>query len=283
MNINPCFRETELCCPDGNSNQKITGFLAGIVKKKKENKQDSVIQVINLPACQYDDKHYHSDTLYSRMITKKSHNHAGTVHDTTRIYPVSGKTEKSVFCDDMMTESCSDIRGGSGNIRAFPAGTDILQFTGNMSDNMLSADKLKYAPAEEGHYSDGDICAEEKIPAGTATIDLPEIPLFLNRPAHGVNTEIKLPSLRHYEQGKHIQEKIPLIVYPAEKNQLPPEHGRADYYCAYHFRQKYQPPEPVYIYRENPGRFKLETSSEPLKRRLRTAANINGIDNIDIL
>lgn len=260
MNINRCCREPEQDFPEGHVDQRVTDFLSGLTKKKKENKHDSAIPGVNLLFCLYDDKCYHGDVLYFRGMIKNHDNHHRKVHDIIVVYPEKNKIKNSIFRDNVATEPFGDI-----------------------SHNMLSAVKPKNFPAEEEDYSDADISAEDKIPAGNATSELPEIPFFLNHPPPVIKTEVKNQPLRHYEQGRCTQEKIPLIVYHTEKNALSPAYSRADYYCSYHFRQKYQPPEPVHIYRDNPGMFKLEIYSESLKRRLKSSININGIDNIDII
>lgn len=260
MNINRCCLEAEQDFPEGHVNQRVTDFLSGMTKNKKENKHDSAIPVIYSLFCPYDDKCYHGDILYPGGMIKNHSNHHRKVHDVILVYPENNKIKNSIFRDNVATEPFGDI-----------------------SHNMLSADKPKNVPAEEEDYSGADISAEEKIPAGSATTELPEIPFFLNHPPPGIKTEVKNQPLRHYEQGRGTQEKIPLFVYHTEKNALSPAYSRADYYCSYYFRQKYQPPEPVHIYRDNPGGFKLEIYSESLKRRLKSAVNINGIDYIDII
>ena len=114
----------------------------------------------------------------------------------------------------------------------------------------------------------------------TAADMTPEFLVFL---LSGATPEKKSLTLRYYEQEKGAQEKAAQVIGYTGKNQAVPENCRPDYYCSYHFRQKYQPPEPVFIYREKPGRFKLETGSETLSRRLKTMNAINGIDSVDIL
>ncbi|EMP1178775.1 hypothetical protein RGI82_002178 [Morganella morganii] len=260
MNINRCCREPEQDFPEGYVNQQVTDFLSGMTKKKKENKHVSAIPGINSLFCPYNDKCYYGDILNSGVMMKGHNNNHRKVHDIMLVCPEKNKIKNSMFRNNVITEPPGDI-----------------------IHNTLSADKPKNVPAEEEDYSGADISAEEKIPAGSATIELPEIPFFLNHPPPGIKTEVKNQPLRHCEQGRGTREKIPLMVYHTEKNALSPAYSRADYYCSYHFRQKYQPPEPVHIYRDNPGIFKLETDSESLRRRLKSAVNINGIDNIDII
>lgn len=64
MNINRCCLEAEQDFPEGHVNQRVTDFLSGMTKNKKENKHDSAIPVIYSLFCPYDDKCYHGDILY---------------------------------------------------------------------------------------------------------------------------------------------------------------------------------------------------------------------------
>ncbi|RUT67128.1 hypothetical protein CKG00_12680 [Morganella morganii] len=174
------------------------------------------------------------------------------------------KIKRTIINNDVIQYiTCENMAGESSDV---------------ISDNVISAEEPDNIPAKyppSGDHYDSAISAE----AGIAAI-LPAFPLS---PAHGINPEVKNLPLQYYEQEKIVQEKTSQIVHHTGKNQLFSECSRPDYYCFYHFRQKYQPPEPVYIYREQPGRFKLETGSEPLKRRLKSMVNISGIDSIDIL
>lgn len=92
---------------------------------------------------------------YIQGMIKNHSNHHRKVHDVILVYPENNKIKNSIFRDNVATEPSGDI-----------------------SHNMPSADKPKNVPAEEEDYSGADISAEEKIPAGSATTELPEIPFF---------------------------------------------------------------------------------------------------------
>ena len=190
---------------------------------------------------------------------KNHSNHHRKVHDVILVYPENNKIKNSIFRDNVATEHSGDI-----------------------SHNMLSADKPKTFRQRRKIIQ--ALISQQKKRYRRAVQQLSYRKYRFSEPsASGDKDGSKNQPLRHYEQGRGTQEKIPLFVYHTEKNALSPAYSRADYYCSYHFRQKYQPPEPVHIYRDNPGGFKLETYSESLKRRLKSAVNINGIDNIDII
>lgn len=150
-------------------------------------------------------------------------------------------------------------------------------------DNTIAPEEAGNMPAEKEYYPGTDCGDASSIPELGIAVTLPEQPVFMNYPLSGVSPERENHLLRHYEPEKAAQEKTSQTVYHPWKNQLSPEIRKADYYCSYYFRQKYQLPEPVHIYRDNPGMFKLETDSESLRRRLKSSININGIDNIDII
>lgn len=132
------------------------------------------------------------------------------------------------------------------------------------------------AESVQAEYRPGSDCADSGVnPAQVIAPVLPELPVFRI-------SDIP-PERKHLPLWQYVQEKTSQITSHTGNPPVSPESSKPDYYCSYYFRQKHQPPEPVIIYREKPGRFKLETYSDPLNRRLKSIVNINGINNIDIL
>ena len=189
---------------------------------------------------------------------KNHSNHHRKVHDVILVYPENNKIKNSIFRDNVATEHSGDI-----------------------SHNMLSADKPKTFRQRRKIIQ--ALISQQKKRYRRAVQQLSYRKYRFSEPsASGIKTEVKISHCGIMNR-EEVLRKNTLFVYHTEKNALSPAYSRADYYCSYHFRQKYQPPEPVHIYRDNPGGFKLETYSESLKRRLKSAVNINGIDNIDII
>lgn len=257
----------DLCChnpaPDSRDNQvnkQMTDFFSLMAKKKKEYQFDCLIPAVYSPVCQYDDKYYPGDILYRGVTERNRDCYHPAGHDTTQLYSAPDKIKNRLFLND-----------------------SIPHQPGDAPDESPPADRPAISPPGEVYYSDADIRTEDKTAADGVTAELPRLPVFPGNPVPVSPREITHLPLRHEDAGKSIQEKLPLVVCYTEKNRLSPEHSRTDYYFSYHFRQKYQPAEQVYIYREQPGRFKLDVASESLKRRLKSSVNINGIDNIDIL
>ena len=276
MNIKHCCSESESVCRENHFNKQVADFLSGIINKKAKKQCDNVIPDARLPGYQYDDKYYHGNTLFFTPEIKNSDCHYPEKHDITLIYSAQDKRKDIIFKNDITQYIVCK------NITAEPSDTT--------PDNAMPAEEPENRPAEEPEnrpaeteYHPGeDRCETNIIPEAVIAAELPEPSVFHHYPLSDISPERKNLPLRHYEPEKTIQEKISQMAYHSGKHQLSPESGRPDYYCSYHFRQKHQLPEPVHIYREKPGRFKLETSSESLKRRLKSAVNINGMDNVDI-
>lgn len=257
INIESCCSDPEPAFRKECFNKKVVDFLSGVIKRKSKRQGDNNIPEGYFHRCQYDNRLYHDNIFLSVHEVKKVDCHGSESYDVIPMYLSPDKIKKTVF---------------ENNI---PDNTP--------QDDTIAPEEAENMPAEKEVCPGGDCGDTNSIPEQGTAVTLPEQPVFMNYPLSGVSAEREDLPLRHYEQGKMAQEKTSQTIYHSGKNNLSPELSRADYYCSYHFRQKYQSPEPVHIYRDNPGVFKLEIYSDHLKRRLKSSVNINGIDNIDII
>ncbi|EPB5148621.1 hypothetical protein PQM29_002014 [Morganella morganii] len=284
INIEPCCSDTEPVCRGEGVNNQVVDFLSGIIKRKLKKQDDNNISECFFNQCQYDNKYYHGNILFSVPEVKNRDCHDPGNYDITLMYSSPDKTKDTVFKNDISQYIvCKNTIAEPSDVPIDTHAPDNTTQDNTTQDNTIEPEETGNMPAEKEYYPGTDCGDTNSIPEQGIAATLPEQPVFINHPLSGVIPERENHSLRHYEPEKAAQEKTSQTVYHSGKNQLSPEFSRPDYYCSYHFRQKYQPPEPVYIYRDNPGVFKLETYSESLKRRLKSAVNINGIDDIDII
>lgn len=274
INIESCCSDPELVFRGERVNKKAVDFLSGIIKGKSKKKEGNNISGYYYLRCQYDNKYHHGNIPLSVSEVKKRDCHIPEDYDITLMHSSPDKIKDTVFKNGVSQYIvCKNTIVGPSDVPAHSYAPD----------NTIAPEEAENMPAEKEYYPGTDCGDTNSIPEQGIAATLPEQPVFMNYPLSGVSPERENHPLRHYEPEKAAQEKTSQTVYHSGKNQLSPEIRKADYYCFYHFRQKYQPPEPVYIYRDNPGVFKLETDSESLRRRMKSSVNINGIDYIDII
>lgn len=279
INIESCYSDPELVSREGVVNKRVVDFLSGIIKGKSEKKDDNNISECYYLRYQYDNKYHHGNIPISVPEVKKSDCRIPEGYDIALMHSSPDKIKDTAFKNGISQYIvCKNTITEPSDVPIYSYATDNIT-----QDNTIVPEEAGNMPAEKEYYPGTDCGDTNSIPEPGIAAMLPEEPVFMNYPLSGVSPERENHPLRHYEPEKAAQEKTSQAVYHSGKNQFSPEIRKADYYCSYHFRQKYQPPEPVYIYRDNPGVFKLETYSESLKRRLKLSVNINGIDNIDII
>nr|EKU0271065.1 hypothetical protein [Morganella morganii] len=284
INTESCCSDPELVFRGERVNKKAVDFLFGIIKRKSKKKEGNDISGYYYLRCQYDNKYYHGNIPLSVSEVKKRDCHVPEDYDITLMCSSPDKIKDTVFKNGISQYIvCKNTIAEPSDVPAHSYAPNNTTQDNLSQDNMIAPEEAENMPAEKEYYPVTDCGDTNSIPEQGIAVTLPEQPVFMNYPLSGVSPERENYLLRHYEPEKAAQEKTSQTVYHLWKNQLSPEIRKADYYCSYHFRQKYQPPEPVYIYRDNPGGFKLETYSESLKRRLKSAVNINVIDNIDII
>ncbi|HGY2268279.1 hypothetical protein [Morganella morganii] len=256
--------------------KQVTDLLSVMIKRKEKRWCDNDIPVISSSIQYYNDKYYDGNVLYLLPKIKSSDypfrerhdailtlmSSTGTIKNTTRQNTIPGY----ILC-----ENPADERPDTHPENVTSKSMAAERIAAENTPESASTPVAEYTPGTE------HIPETENVPTADMAPILPEFPVFR---LSGTTPEKRSLTLRYYEQGKGSQEKAAQVIGYTGKNQAVPENGRPDYYCSYHFRQKYQPPEPVFIYREKPGRFKLEAGSETLSRRLKT---INGIDGVDIV
>lgn len=279
INIESCCSDPELIFRGERVNKKVVDFLSGIIKRKSKKKEGDNISEYYYLRCHYDNEYHHGNIPLSVPDVKKRDCHVPDDYDITLMYSSPDKIKDTVFKNGISQYIvCKNTIAEPSDVPAQCYAPD-----NTTQDNTIAPEEAGNMPAEKEYYPGTDCGDTNSIPEPEIAVTLPEQPVFMNYPLSGVSPERGNHPLRHYEPEKAAQEKTSQTVYHSGKNQLSPEIRKSDYYCSYHFRQKYQPPEPVYIYRDNPGAFKLETYSESLRRRLKSAVNINEIDYIDII
>lgn len=265
---------------DNFANKQIANLLPGVIKKKGNKQYENIVQAICLPMQFNNDKYHYGSKLYCLLKMRNSDCHSRNGRDVILIQALSPDKIENTVCQNNIYQY--DLCKNTGNTRP-----------DKISANVISAEKpeiipVKSTPAEsiqaestqaesvQAEYRPGSDCADSGVnPAQVIAPVLPELPVFRI-------SDIP-PERKHLPLWQYVQEKTSQITSHTGKPPVSPESSKPDYYCSYYFRQKHQPPEPVIIYREKPGRFKLETYSDPLNRRLKSIVNINGINNIDIL
>ncbi|HBH7053238.1 TPA: hypothetical protein KV183_002705 [Morganella morganii] len=290
MNIECYYSDPETgSCTDEMVNKQVIDLLSVMIKRKEKRQCDNDIPVTCSSIQYYDDKYYDSNLLYLLPEIKNSNYHSHDRHDVIIILPSSElKIKNSVYQnampDYLLCRNPADKRPdthpenvtSAKELKSMAAERIMVENT----PESAGIPETEYTPGTEYTAGTEHIPETENVPTADMTPILPEFPVFRLSEAM---PEKKSLTLRYYEQEKGSQEKAAQVIGYTGKNQAVPESNRPDYYCSYHFRQKYQPPEPVLIYREKPGRFKLETGSESLNRRLKTMNAINGIDGVDIV
>ena len=285
MNIESYCDETEFGFYDNADNKQIADLLPGMIKKKEKKQYDNTAPVNCSPIQFSNDKYHYRNKVYCQMTIKKSDYHFRERHNIVLISTLLPEKIKNTVCLNNIDQYYLYENTGDTRSDKSPA-------------NVISAEKPEIIPVEsvqaesvQAESTQAESTQAESIPAeyrpdsdcadpGVKLVQiiapvLPELPVF--------RLSAVSPERKHLPLWQHEQEKVSQTICHTGKNQGSPESSRPDYYCSYYFRQKHQPPEPVLIYREKPGRFKLETCSESLNRRLKSIVNINGIDNIDIL
>lgn len=266
MKIKPCGSESNPIGKGDDFNKKVTDFLFGVIKRKKQRQDDNAASLNCLSGYKYDEQYYHGGRMFVTREEKYNSRECTGGNYIKLMHYESDKIKETEFKRDI-------IWYGDGE-------NPVSESSGMIPVNVISAEEQEDIPAEKKYHPGGDRCDTNiNLTAGTAAV----LPVFLNHPLSGGSPGTMNLPLRHHEPAEKIRQKIAQDFCYTGGNPLSRESGQSDYYCYYYFRQKHQLPEPVYIYREKPGRFKLEIYSEPLKRRLKSEAAINGIDNIDLL
>lgn len=270
---------------DNFANKQIANLLPRVIKKKGNKQYENIVPAICLPMQFNNDKYDYGSKLYCLLKMRNSDCHSRNGRNVILIQALSPDKIENTVCQNNIYQY--DLYKNTGNTRP-----------DKISANVISAEKpeiipVKSTPAEsiqtessqaentqaesvQAEYRPGSDCADSGVnPAQVIAPVLPELPVFRI-------SDIP-PERKHLPLWQYVQEKTSQITSHTGKPPVSPESSKPDYYCSYYFRQKHQPPEPVIIYREKPGRFKLETYSDPLNRRLKSIVNINGINNIDIL
>ncbi len=299
-----CSKPASVFC-DNFADKKIANLLPGMIKKKGNKQYEDTVPVICLPMQFNNDKYYYRNKLYCLLKIKNSDCHSRNGHDVTLIPALSpDKIKNTVYQNNI---SQYDLCENTGNTRSdkIPANvisaekpeiipvksvqTESIQTESTQTESIqaestqaesVQAESVQaesvQAESIPAEYRPGSDCADSGAnPAQVISPVLPELSVF--------RISDVPPERKHLPLWQYAQEKTSQITSHTGPPRSSPESSSPDYYCSYYFRQKHQPPEPVLIYREKPGRFKLETGSEPLNRRLKSIVNINGIDNIDIL
>lgn len=289
VNIEYYYSESESGFGGERMSKQVNDLLSVMIKRKEKRQCDNNITVTCSPIQYYDNKYYDGDLLYFLPEMKKHVCHSFDRCDDIIILPSSvGKIKNqayqnaipvSVLCKNLAVKRPDTHPENVASVKE-PESIAAERITVENTPESVSVPETEYTPGTENIPEAENMPETESMPTADMTPALPECPVFRFSEAM---PEKKNLTLRYYEQEKGSQEKAAQVIGYTGKNQAVPESNRPDYYCSYHFRQKYQPPEPVLIYREKPGRFKLETGSESLNRRLKTMNAINGIDGVDIV
>lgn len=275
---------------DNFANKQIANLLPGMIKKKGNKQYENIVPAICLPMQFNNDKYHYGSKLYCLLKMRNSDCHSRNGRDVILIQALSPDKIENTVCQNNIYQY--DLCKNTGNTRSdkIPANVisaekpeiipvkstpaESIQTESSQAEN-TQAEKTQ-AESVQAEYRPGSDCADSGVnPAQVIVPVLPELPAFRI-------SDIP-PERKHLPLWQYVQEKTSQITSHTGKPPVSPESSKPDYYCSYYFRQKHQPPELVIIYREKPGRFKLETYSDPLNRRLKSIVNINGINNIDIL
>lgn len=275
---------------DNFANKQIANLLPGMIKKKGNKQYENIVPAICLPMQFNNDKYHYGSKLYCLLKMRNSDCHSRNGRDVILIQALSPDKIENTVCQNNICQY--DLCKNTGNTRSdkIPANvisaekpeiipvksTPAESIQTESSQTESSQAESSQAESVQAEYRPGSDCADSGVnPAQVIAPVLPELPVFRI-------SDIP-PERKHLPLWQYVQEKTSQITSHTGKPPVSPESSKPDYYCSYYFRQKNQPPEPVIIYREKPGRFKLETYSDPLNRRLKSIVNINGINNIDIL
>lgn len=275
---------------DNFANKQIANLLPGMIKKKGNKQYENIVPAICLPMQFNNDKYHYGSKLYCLLKMINSDCHSRNGRDVILIQALSPDKIENTVCQNNICQY--DLCKNTGNTRSdkIPANvisaekpeiipvksTPAESIQTESSQTESSQAESSQAESVQAEYRPGSDCADSGVnPAQVIAPVLPELPVFRI-------SDIP-PERKHLPLWQYVQEKTSQITSHTGKPPVSPESSKPDYYCSYYFRQKNQPPEPVIIYREKPGRFKLETYSDPLNRRLKSIVNINGINNIDIL
>lgn len=285
---------------DNFANKQIANLLPGMIKKKGNKQYENIVPVICLPMQFNNDKYHYGSKLYCLLKMRNRDCHSRNGRDVILIQALSPDKIENTVCQNNIYQY--DLCKNTGNTRSdkIPANVisaekpEIIPVKSTQAESSqaessqtersqtessqteLSQTEKTQAESVQAEYRPGSDCADSGVnPAQVIVPVLPELPAFRI-------SDIP-PERKHLPLWQYVQEKTSQITSHTGKPPVSPESSKPDYYCSYYFRQKHQPPEPVIIYREKPGRFKLETYSDPLNRRLKSIVNINGINNIDIL
>ena len=280
---------------DNFANKQIANLLPGVIKKKGNKQYENIVPAICLPMQFNNDKYHYGSKLYCLLKMRNSDCHSRNGRDVILIQALSPDKIENTVCQNNIYQY--DLCKNTGNTRSdkIPANVisaekpEIIPVKSTPAESIQTessqaektqAEKTQaektQAESVQAEYRPGSDCADSGVnPAQVIAPVLPELPVFRI-------SDIP-PERKHLPLWQYVQEKTSQITSHTGKPPVSPESSKPDYYCSYYFRQKHQPPEPVIIYREKPGRFKLETYSDLLNRRLKSIVNINGINNIDIL
>ena len=275
---------------DNFAKKQIANLLPGRIKKKGNKQYENIVPAICLPMQFNNDKYHYGSKLYCLLKMRNSDCHSRNGRDVILIQALSPDKIENTVCQNNICQY--DLCKNTGNTRSdkIPANvisaekpeiipvksTPAESIQTESSQTESSQAESSQAESVQAEYRPGSDCADSGVnPAQVIAPVLPELPVFRI-------SDIP-PERKHLPLWQYVQEKTSQITSHTGKPPVSPESSKPDYYCSYYFRQKHQPPEPVIIYREKPGRFKLETYSDPLNRRLKSIVNINGINNIDIL
>lgn len=270
---------------DNFANKQIANLLPGMIKKKGNKQYENIVPAICLPMQFNNDKYHYGSKLYCLLKMRNSDCHSRNGRDVILIQALSPDKIENTVCQNNIYQY--DLCKNTGNTRSdkIPANVisaekpEIIPVKSTPAESIQtesSQTESSQAESVQAEYRPGSDCADSGVnPAQVIAPVLPELPVFRI-------SDIP-PERKHLPLWQYVQEKTSQITSHTGKPPVSPESSKPDYYCSYYFRQKNQPPEPVIIYREKPGRFKLETYSDPLNRRLKSIVNINGINNIDIL
>ena len=305
MNISHDYAETIVCISDGDIDKKTSHILNMINKNKNKKNDKDVVVSFNQNTALYNN-YYHGDALYgspSKRIKKRGCTIIDNIHE---VYNRSDKVRNFILSDNNANPKLS--KGYNLVTTDKPARVifdkrvgDVFMDDSIRNDNILSVQReiMKYnaemarpqetinitSYEETCDYGKVNIISTE-MPTEVIQVGSPipsEFPVFMNHAAESKETKNPLPNIVLNQRGNGEQDKMLFFSTDTVKYPASQENNRADYYFSYYFRQKYQSPEPVYIYRDQSNRFKLDAHSELVKRKLKLAMDVNMIDDIDIL
>ncbi|MEG0278644.1 MAG: hypothetical protein RR510_13390 [Morganella sp. (in: enterobacteria)] len=305
MNISHDYTETGPFISDGDVDKKASHILNMMNKKKNKNNDKDVVVTFNSNVALYNDCYRGGSLCGSppKRIKKNDGiiiNHIHDIYsrsDKIRVFTLSGNdtnAEVSEIYNIVTTDESA--RSISGN-----RGVDLFQGDVIKNKDILSVRRgitkdnaLMVQPEEMINItSDNEICGYGKkniILTETITEGVPveasvpsELPVFLHHATESSETKNPLPNIVLNQRENGEQGKMLFLSADTGKYPVSQENNRADYYFFYYFRQKYQSSEPVYIYRDQSGRFKLDTHSELVRRKLKLSMDVNTVGNIDIL